>query len=78
MSFLNFINSLEADNHIGFEFEGLEAFCKELEAFCKELEARGIEFQVPFRDIPAIGLKVAFITDPDGTFIELTQGYDNF
>ena len=58
-------------DHIGFEFE-------DLEAFCKELEARGIEFQVPFRDIPAIGLKVAFITDPDGTFIELTQGYDNF
>ena len=71
MSFLNFINSLEADRHIGFEFE-------DLEAFCKELEARGIKFQVPFRDIPAIGLKVAFITDPDGTFIELTQGYDNF
>jgi catechol 2,3-dioxygenase-like lactoylglutathione lyase family enzyme len=58
-------------DHIGFEFE-------DLEAFCKELEARGIEFQVPFRDIPAIGLKVAFITDPEGTFIELTQGYDNF
>ena len=71
MSFLNFINSLEADSHIGFEFE-------DLEAFCKELEARGIEFQLSFRDIPAIGLKVAFITDPDGNFIELTQGYDNF
>ena len=71
MSFINFINSLEEDNHIGFEFE-------DLKAFCKELEARGIKFQVPFRDIPTIGLKVAFITDPDGTFIELTQGYDNF
>ena len=71
MSFLNFINSLEEDSHIGFEFE-------DLEAFCKELEARAIKFQVPFRDKPAIGLKVAFITDPDGTFIELTQGYDNF
>ena len=71
MSFINVINSLEADNHIGFEFE-------DLKAFCKELEARGIVFQVPFRDVPAIGLKVAFTTDPDDTFIEFTQGYDNF
>ena len=71
MPFVNFINSLEVDNHIGFEFE-------DLKAFCKELEARGIVFQVPFRDVPAIGLKVAFTTDPDDTFIEFTQGYDNF
>jgi len=58
-------------DHIGFEFE-------DLEAFCKELEARGIEFDVPFRDIPAIGLKIAFITDPAGGYIELTEGYDEF
>ena len=58
-------------DHIGFEFEALEAFCK-------ELEAKGIEFQVPYRDIPAIGLKIAFITDPAGTYIELTQGYDEY
>lgn len=58
-------------DHIGFEFE-------DLEAFCKELEARGIEFDVPFRDIPAIGLKIAFITDPAGGYIELTEGYDDF
>jgi catechol 2,3-dioxygenase-like lactoylglutathione lyase family enzyme len=58
-------------DHIGFEFE-------DLEAFCKELEARGIEFDVPFRDIPAIGLKIAFITDPAGGYIELTEGYADF
>lgn len=58
-------------DHIGFEFE-------DLEAFCKELEAKGIEFDVPFRDIPAIGLKIAFITDPAGGYIELTEGYDDF
>ncbi len=58
-------------DHIGFEFE-------DLEAFCKELEAKGIEFDVPFRDIPSIGLKIAFITDPAGTYIELTQGYDEY
>lgn len=58
-------------DHIGFEFE-------DLEAFCKELEAKGIQFDVPFRDIPAIGLKIAFITDPAGGYIELTEGYDEF
>ncbi len=58
-------------DHIGFEFD-------DLEAFCKELEAKGIEFAVPFRDIPAIGLKIAFITDPSGVYIELTQGYDEY
>lgn len=58
-------------DHIGFEFE-------DLEAFCKELEAKGIEFDVPYRDIPAIGLKIAFITDPSGVYIELTQGYDEY
>jgi catechol 2,3-dioxygenase-like lactoylglutathione lyase family enzyme len=60
-----------AIDHIGFEFD-------DLEAFCRELEAKGIEFDVPFRDIPAIGLKIAFITDPAGVFIELTEGYDDF
>ena len=60
-----------AIDHIGFEFD-------DLEAFCKELEAKGIEFDNPYRDIPAIGLKIAFITDPSGTFIELTEGYDDF
>lgn len=58
-------------DHIGFEFE-------DLEAFCKELEAKGIEFVVPYRDIPSIGLKIAFITDPSGVYIELTQGYDEY
>ncbi len=58
-------------DHIGFEFD-------DLEAFCKELEAKGIQFVVPFRDIPAIGLKIAFITDPSGVYIELTQGYGEY
>ena len=58
-------------DHIGFEFD-------DLEAFCKELEAKGIKFDVPFRDIPSIGLKIAYITDPSGVYIELTQGYDEY
>lgn len=58
-------------DHIGFEFDNLEAFCA-------ELARKGIEFAVPYRDIPAIGLKIAFITDPAGVYIELTEGYDDF
>jgi catechol 2,3-dioxygenase-like lactoylglutathione lyase family enzyme len=55
-------------DHIGFEVSNLEAFCK-------QLEAKGIKFDVAYRDIPAIGLKIAYITDPSGVYIELTQGY---
>ena len=54
-------------DHIGFEVKGLAAFCK-------KLEAEGIQFETPYREIPQIGLKVAFITDPAGTRIELTEG----
>jgi catechol 2,3-dioxygenase-like lactoylglutathione lyase family enzyme len=60
-----------AIDHIGFEI-------KDLAAFCKQLEAKGIKFDVPYRDIPAIGLKIAYITDPWGTYIELTQGYTDY
>jgi catechol 2,3-dioxygenase-like lactoylglutathione lyase family enzyme len=54
-------------DHLGFEV-------KDLEAFCKKLAADGVTFESPFRDIPAIGLKVAFLIDPAGTRIELTEG----
>jgi catechol 2,3-dioxygenase-like lactoylglutathione lyase family enzyme len=54
-------------DHIGFEI-------KDLDAFCKKLSAEGITFDMPSRDVPAIGLKIAFIIDPIGTRIELTQG----
>jgi catechol 2,3-dioxygenase-like lactoylglutathione lyase family enzyme len=54
-------------DHIGFEV-------KDLEAFCKKLDADGIKFDMPFREVAAIGLKIAFIIDPVGTRIELTQG----
>src|SRR5687767_251294 len=47
-------------DHIGFEV-------KELEAFCKKLAADGITFEVPFREVPALGLKIAFLIDPAGT-----------
>lgn len=58
-------------DHIGFEF-------KDLAAFCKQLEAKGIKFDTPYREVPAIGLKIAYITDPSGVYIELTQGYSEY
>jgi catechol 2,3-dioxygenase-like lactoylglutathione lyase family enzyme len=60
-----------AIDHIGFEV-------KNLDAFCKMLEARGIKFDVPYRDVPSIGLKIAYITDPTGVYIELTEGYAQY
>jgi catechol 2,3-dioxygenase-like lactoylglutathione lyase family enzyme len=53
-------------DHIGFEVENLEAFCK-------ALEAKGIKFDRPYSTLPSkFGL--AFLTDPWGTYIELTEG----
>jgi len=54
-------------DHIGFEVKGLEAFCK-------KLEGMGVEFDVPYRKAPKLGLGVAFLTDPSGVYIELTEG----
>jgi catechol 2,3-dioxygenase-like lactoylglutathione lyase family enzyme len=54
-------------DHIGFEV-------KNLEAFCKSLEAKGIKFDVPYKVMPALGISIAFFTDPWGTTIELTEG----
>jgi catechol 2,3-dioxygenase-like lactoylglutathione lyase family enzyme len=54
-------------DHIGFEVH-------DLEAFCKKLEASGIKFDVPYRKLPQINLALAFLTDPWGTRIELTEG----
>jgi catechol 2,3-dioxygenase-like lactoylglutathione lyase family enzyme len=58
-------------DHIGFEVDNLEAFCK-------MLAARGVKFDVPYRVDPATGLKSAFLTDPSGTLIQLTEGYDQY
>ncbi len=58
-------------DHIGFEV-------KNLEAFCKKLEASGIKFDMPYTKRPELGLAIAFITDPWGTYIELTEGLDKY
>ena len=55
-------------DHIGFEVKGLEAFTK-------KLEAQGVKLTSPYRQAP-LGIWIAFITDPWGTYIELTEGLD--
>ncbi len=58
-------------DHIGFELD-------DLEAFCEQLEEKGIEFDVEYREIDSIELKIAYLTDPSGVRIELTEGYDAY
>ena len=56
-------------DHIGFDVSNLEAFVA-------SLEAKGIKIDSPVRQIPNSNLKVAFLTDPYGTYIELTEGLE--
>jgi catechol 2,3-dioxygenase-like lactoylglutathione lyase family enzyme len=56
-------------DHIGFEV-------RDLDAFTKKLEASGVKFDVSYRKIPALGISLAFLTDPWGAYIELTEGLD--
>jgi catechol 2,3-dioxygenase-like lactoylglutathione lyase family enzyme len=54
-------------DHIGFEI-------KDLKAFCKKAEAAGIKLDMPYTPRPDLGIALAFITDPWGTYIELNEG----
>ena len=55
-------------DHIGFEV-------KDLKDFTEHLTAEGMKLDVPYTDVSArMGLKIAFLTDPNGTYIELTEG----
>jgi catechol 2,3-dioxygenase-like lactoylglutathione lyase family enzyme len=58
-------------DHIGFEVTNLEAFCK-------KLEAAGIKLDLPYTRRPELGIAIAFLTDPWGTYIELTEGLSRF
>jgi catechol 2,3-dioxygenase-like lactoylglutathione lyase family enzyme len=53
-------------DHIGFEVTNLETFCR-------QLEAGGIKLDRPYGKLPS-GFGLAFLTDPWGTYIELTEG----
>jgi len=59
-------------DHIGFEV-------KNLEEYCKKLQADGVTFDLTYRVIPQLkGLKIAYILDPIGTRIELTEGFAQY
>jgi predicted enzyme related to lactoylglutathione lyase len=53
-------------DHIGFDVRNLAEFAS-------KLESQGIKLDVPLRQIPNSKTKVAFLTDPWGTYIELTE-----
>ncbi len=57
-------------DHIGFEVANLEAFCA-------ALEAAGVPLDVPYAR-SEFGVGRAFLTDPWGTHIELTEGLRAF
>jgi catechol 2,3-dioxygenase-like lactoylglutathione lyase family enzyme len=54
-------------DHIGFEV-------KNLPAFLSKLEASGIKLDRPYSKVPNSSVAIAFLTDPWGTYIELTEG----
>jgi catechol 2,3-dioxygenase-like lactoylglutathione lyase family enzyme len=56
-------------DHIGFEV-------KNLEEFTKKLEGMGIKLERPYTKVAALDIAIAFIKDPWGTYIELTEGLD--
>jgi catechol 2,3-dioxygenase-like lactoylglutathione lyase family enzyme len=58
-------------DHIGFEVKGLDTFCR-------KLETMGIALDGPLTRVPEPNMDAAFITDPWGTYIGLTEGLDRF
>lgn len=59
-----------AIDHIAFEIKGLESFCT-------KLAADGIKFDSPYQVVPQLKFSTAFLTDPSGARIELTEGLSN-
>jgi catechol 2,3-dioxygenase-like lactoylglutathione lyase family enzyme len=53
-------------DHIGFEVTNLKAFCA-------RLESSGVKLDSPYKKDQS-GIAKAFLTDPWGTYIELTEG----
>lgn len=56
-----------AIDHIGFEVS-------DIDAFAAKMDTLSIAFDMGPLTVDEIGLKIAFITDPAGTFIEITEG----
>lgn len=59
-----------AIDHIGFEVA-------DMKAFAAKMQTLGISFNREPEYIEAINLTIAFITDPAGTYIEITEGLDD-
>jgi catechol 2,3-dioxygenase-like lactoylglutathione lyase family enzyme len=56
-------------DHIGIEIRNLDQFCK-------NLATRGVKFDRPYSRSEAISFGSAIMTDPWGTRVELTEGYE--
>ena len=54
-------------DHVGFEIDGLKDYVGTLQRL-------GVVFDVPYRELPQLGIAVAFYTDPAGVVVELTEG----
>jgi catechol 2,3-dioxygenase-like lactoylglutathione lyase family enzyme len=59
-----------AIDHIGFDV-------KDMNAFAAHLKDVGVKFDVEPRHIGSINLTIAFLTDPAGTYIEVTERLAN-
>lgn len=53
-------------DHIGFDVTNLDEFAK-------GLEAKGIKLDSGPRQVPNTNIRIAFLTDPWGTYIEITE-----
>ena len=60
-----------AIDHVGFEIDNLEAFCR-------ELEAKGMVFDQSYHWAAELGVYSASFIDPKGVLVELTEGLRNF
>lgn len=58
-------------DHIGFEVGNLAEFCR-------RLEAAGVKLDVPYTRAAGSGIASAFLTDPSGILIELTEGLGGY
>jgi hypothetical protein len=47
---------------------------KNVEDLCKNLDAAGIKLDTPYRKAAAMNLAVCVLTDPWGTYIEISEG----
>ena len=56
-----------AIDHVGFDVQNIDAFVR-------HLETAGVALEGPVRTVPGTTVKIAFLTDPWGTRIELTEG----